>query len=220
MRATRTIDHPESWALLPWLANGTLEGGELEGLLEHLKACRVCREELRFLPELRLSADAAPAPAWAPAPPPRLWARIEAYEREREGRRGASWRRWLERLAPLPEGLRRLALAQGVLLLVLALALVRAWAPAPGPAFRTLARGAPPAAVQAAPELGVVFAEGTLERELREALAAARAEIAAGPSAAGVYTLRLLVGASMDAALAELRARPFVALAEPVHGGG
>ena len=60
----RELAHETAWDLLPWLAQGNLEGRELRATLDHLKSCAVCREELRYLPELRAAwAAGAQEPA-------------------------------------------------------------------------------------------------------------------------------------------------------------
>ncbi|HHQ42366.1 MAG TPA: zf-HC2 domain-containing protein, partial [Chromatiales bacterium] len=40
-------EHPVE--LLPWLANGTLEGEERERVQRHVEGCARCRAELEFL---------------------------------------------------------------------------------------------------------------------------------------------------------------------------
>lgn len=61
------MTHGEVESLLPWYANGALEGAELRAVAEHLEQCEACREELKFLGDvravLRVSAAAEqPAP--------------------------------------------------------------------------------------------------------------------------------------------------------------
>lgn len=45
------FEHPEE--LLPWVANGTLEGDELRRVEEHLASCLTCRQEVQRLESLR-----------------------------------------------------------------------------------------------------------------------------------------------------------------------
>jgi hypothetical protein len=40
------LGHDEVWALLPWSANGTLEGAEEAAVASHLLTCAACREEI------------------------------------------------------------------------------------------------------------------------------------------------------------------------------
>lgn len=61
------MTHGEVENLLPWYANSALEGAELHAVGKHLEECEACREELKFLGDvravLRISAAAEqPAP--------------------------------------------------------------------------------------------------------------------------------------------------------------
>lgn len=71
------LNHPEE--LLPWLANGTLEGEELHRVEEHLRSCLACRREVEELRRLRREVDTA-SDASPPGAPglERLLAEIEA----------------------------------------------------------------------------------------------------------------------------------------------
>ena len=60
--------HTEADRLLPWLANGTLEGEELMRVRAHLDQCAACRNELDWLRSLQ----GAYAEEATPVPPPRL----------------------------------------------------------------------------------------------------------------------------------------------------
>ena len=79
--------HREAQDALPWLANGTLAGTELERVQSHVETCALCRADLALLrtvhaagpgPDLDLDPDRAlarlmprldaPAPEDAPAP--------------------------------------------------------------------------------------------------------------------------------------------------------
>ena len=83
--------HGDVEHLLPWYANGSLEGTELRGVARHLEQCEACREELKFLGDvravLRISAAAEqPAPVMRNAGfaslPSDLQARIAAAPRK------------------------------------------------------------------------------------------------------------------------------------------
>ena len=72
----------EAWRLLPWLANDTLEGEEMERLIDHLKRSPRCRKELLFLSELRYAVEMS-AQDSLEVPETRLGAlmdRIDAHE--------------------------------------------------------------------------------------------------------------------------------------------
>lgn len=81
------MTHGEVESLLPWYANGALEGAELRAVAKHLEQCDACRDELKFLGDvravLRISAAAEqPAPIMRNAGfaslPSELQARITA----------------------------------------------------------------------------------------------------------------------------------------------
>ena len=209
----RELRHETAWQLLPWLAQGTLEDRELRGTLEHLKYCEVCREELRYLPELRAAAPPAGSEA-SPDPDAafrRLIRRVEAFE-DRQARTPGSgtflhWVRTLDTPAAVWAGL------------LLVLALGTGWMLRPGPEaalFRVLSDEAPATSPDAA-QLRVVFAPETPELRLREILLSVGAELADGPSPTGVYTLRLpsAQGVAQDE-LARLRSLPEIRFLEPI----
>lgn len=209
------LDHQDAFSLLPWLANGTLEGADLEGVLDHLKVCRECREELRFLPELRCALEQnAPLPS-----PGRSFARLLARI-EREERAGQPWRerlraaaeRWL---GDVPPWLRGTLAVQSVALAVLAAMLL--WPrPAPAPAlFRTLSTPVE-TSVPAGARMRLVLAEGTPVEQMRAVLQGIEAQIVGGPSGVGAFTIELAPGVALEPALAGLRAAPAVLLAEPL----
>ncbi len=79
-------DELEVWRLLPWLANGTLEDGELERVLRHLEVSPTCREELLFLSELRCAVELTSDDRFEPSTRrlQRLMERIEAHEKAHE----------------------------------------------------------------------------------------------------------------------------------------
>ena len=99
--------------------------------------------------------------------------------------------------------------------MALTLALVWSRLGNPEPGYRTLSSAA--ATVEEGGDLRLVFAADTPERALREAIRSVDANIVGGPSALGVYTLRLS-GTDLQTALDHLRQLPSVHLAEPVTG--
>ena len=230
------LSHDEAWHLLPWLANDTLEGGELEGLLEHLKTCSRCRYELRFLPELRSVADRGQSRLPAPGP---AWSRLEDRLRRHEGRGGlvlddlrhrfssaASRLRWAPRGAPAPWALPAVA----ALLTILVLALVVAPALRPGRVqeppemnletalFRTLAEVPQEELEGDRPALQVrlIVQPETPELRLREIITALRGTIVDGPSEQGVYTVAVgeELRRDLDTRLEKLRAAAEVIFVE------
>lgn len=188
--------HRRSEALLPWFVNGTLDSREREEVDHHLASCERCRAEVRRLRDLShavhaLDVDPACDQAFA-----RLSAQMDARE-SREAARLLPWWRG-------PRVARGIMLGQALLLAVAIGWILRPGAESGGP-YRTLASDDTPAGAR----LILGFREGTTERDVREALGAARARIVDGPSEGGLYVAEV-ASADRDAAIAALRARPFV----------
>lgn len=227
-------DELEGWRLLPWLANGSLEGEELDRALRYLRMSPAAREELLFLSELRYAVETASSDEFAPSEErlERLMRRIDEHEAEqdREGRRG---RADGAVRSPTPSRWTSWRLAAVAALLLVAFLLVSVpfgWRARPAAsdgggaessaAFRTLSEDRVPdgeTPVDRAPRLRVVFEEGTNEADLRALLVGLRLEIVSGPSRSGVYSLRSTTSASAAVGsdlLDRLRQDRRVALAE------
>ena len=189
--------------LLPWYVTGQLDEAEAARVEAHLDDCAECQAELRF--EARLESEVARLPLEVEAG----WARMrQRVEGERPKRRVLGALR-----APPPW------LGWGVaavLMLGLGVLLAPSLRPAPvADAYHTLS-------VAPAAEPGnvvVIFRPDTTEKSMREALQASDARLVGGPTAADAYVLRV-PAAQRDAALANLRARREIVLAQPVDSGG
>lgn len=217
----RRTGHEKVWDLLPWYVNGTLVDGERGTVEEHLAACAICREEVRywhgFSELVREDGELTVSSREGLARLRRQ--RAPAGGRVRARRRG--------RLAPLrdtPAPVRWLVAAQlGAILLLAGLLAVSLTPPeaagpgadgsAPPAAFRTLSDPAPGVPADSA-HLRVVFSDQAREREMRGALITVGGRIVAGPSPTGVYTVAVEPGDDGEQALATLRSFPQVLLAE------
>jgi anti-sigma factor RsiW len=213
----RPASHEESRLALPWLANGTLDAAERQGVEAHVAACAECAADLAA--ERRLHDELRGTTAVSPAPHPvqlaRLWSRIDGSEESAPApRRG----RARSPLAGWPRAARWLVAAQAATILLL-LALGTPFGRERSGAFRTLAAGdLANGAAGSTERLRVVFADTLDQRSLREILLPLGAEIVAGPSPLGVYTLVLPADAEpIGWVLTHLRARPEVRFAEPVR---
>lgn len=193
--------------LLPWFANGTLEGEELALVERHLGECVRCQHELDALRELQaayVGSEVAPDPTHS------------FYKlRHRMAESRPEWSRALQ----LP-GLRRLwqqarlwtpwvATAELAVIFVLGALLV--FGGEPSVPYRTL--GAADVSPHALAQLVVVFDPRIAEAELRQILRATGARIVDGPTSAGGYVLELAVDRQASA-LEALRAQRAVVLAE------
>jgi hypothetical protein len=232
-------------SLLPWFVNETLSAEDRGRVEAHLADCALCRAELtaerrirtllrqpeavQAVPQLGLRkllarideerpfaagqhavADVTPVHAThvahsAPAP---------GLTRTRRARRP-----WRTALTPW--------LAAAVVVEAIGLGVLGAQSAhqrngLESASYSTMTAIAP--SVNDGPGFRVVFTPGMTLIELRDVLRAQRLVVVAGPSEAGVFTLRLAVGATDSGAaadaLATLRADPRVRFAEPVARAG
>lgn len=204
-----TLDHVNEHRAclesLPWLVNETLGQRERARIEAHLESCRECQEELAALQRLRAAIRAEDAVVLAPqASLQKLMQRIEessAPEPIMTPKRASHWPRWAATAAS-----------------VTALAMTALIAPRlTAPSFETLTSAPGPAAsAERAAAIRIVFDDNVRLEEARSLLRSIDAQIVAGPSEAGVYTLALARDERIDAALARLRADPHVVFAEAI----
>ncbi len=213
-------DHLEARSLLPWYLTGRLDGAEGALVEAHLAACAECRADLAF--DRRLAAEVAALPIDVEQGWTRLRGKLAASAPRRPrgaslvGRPRKDWRGAWRGVARGWRGAPQLAwavAAQAALLLLIvgALALPRGG----HDRYRTL--GAARAA--ASGNALVMFRPDTPERDLRAALQASHARLVDGPTAAGAYVIAA-PPAGRAAALAKLRARADIVMAEPIDAGG
>jgi anti-sigma factor RsiW len=202
-------DHLDAQDALPWLANGTLAGAELERVQAHVATCAHCRADLALLrtvhaagpgPDLDFDPDRALARLMPQLDAPPVQARTGLLQRWRD-RAAANDRTWLRAAVAFQFG----AIA------VLAALLARPSGQPDSPAsYRVL--GA--AGANGMARVVVTFRPDTPEAELRRIVRASGARIVGGPTVTDAW----LVGADgrLDPVLARLRAEPAVTLAEPL----
>jgi hypothetical protein len=222
----RTEAHLEAQDALPWLANGTLAGAELERVQAHVALCARCRADLALLHTVRAAGpgqdlDWDPEQALARLQP-QLLSQLQTPDGAAQDAPAPAaapaqpvpglLQRWRARLAA-NDGtwLRAAVAAQFGAIAVLAVLLARTAVQADAPdAYHALgAAGASDAA-----RLVVTFRPDTPERELRRIVRAGGAHVVGGPTVTDAW----LLGVDGDAApvLARLRAEPAVTLAEPL----
>ncbi len=192
--------HKVADVLLPWLANGTLEGDQLAFVEAHLRDCAQCRSELAWLRGLNAACIAASASPQAAGAARRLGSALEtppAALRWR-ARRARTW---------------TLGVAAAALI-----AVGSAWIAGAGmqPLYRTLGARDAPAVANAS--IVVVFDPATTEFELRRIVRSAGARIVDGPTQTNAYVLDV-APAQRQQALAALRGERAVMLAERLDGG-
>ena len=207
--------HNEAQDLLPWLANGTLAGAELERVQAHLHGCAECRGELALLHTLRAADPGARGAAEPGLDMEGALARLmpqldDAPTAALPVQHG--WRTWL---AANDRSWLRVAVAmQCAAIAVLAVLVLR---PAGNRDLQSDYHmlGAAPGAQTS---LIVAFKPETPERELRRIVLASGARIVGGPTATGAWLLG--TEATPAGVVARLRAEPAVTLAELLGAEG
>ncbi len=213
-------EHRDLQDLLPWYVNGQLDASEQAQIEGHLHDCALCQAELKVQRQLETEIKRLPInveEGWS-----QMRRRLEAEARPR--RSPWAWLRppafggWRGGLG----GLRAVGRSRG-----------GAGAAAPGWAMAgvlglvsaavllTYAQPQHYHALSAAPTAAatgnvlVMFRPDTREKDMRAALQDSAARLVDGPTAAGAYVLQVPTAGRVDA-LARLRARAEVELAEPI----
>ncbi len=188
--------HQQAWESLPWYANGTLEGAELELVENHVSTCVTCRSELKFLQGLGLqihSSDALDTSAQQGLS--EIMSRIDKQlgaaipTHNQPGRRLIIGR--FANLLRIPSAaLPRVLAAQAALIVLLVGLIVVSYRSDSRATFRTLSDPAP-ISQGLSTQIRVLFVEQASEKQIRELLLEQGAQIVAGPSPLGVYTVAL-----------------------------
>ena len=222
--------HQRSWESLPWYANGTLHGEELEITERHVTNCVTCRSELRFLQglgvqihssdDLAVSAQIGLSQIMSRIDRLETTGSAEPEQTQRAIRRSGF--RWLKdhlRLASYPvQG----ALAvQAMLIVALIGLLVTTFQATPDSTFHTLATPAP-RIESSAPQLRILFSEQATEKEIRTLIHELDAQVVAGPSPLGVYSLSIETvsetAIDLNAMIEDIRAREVVRFVDLAAG--
>ena len=207
----REAAHRETQDLLPWLANGRLDGAELQRVQAHLDTCATCRADLDALHTLQDVADLPPPVLDVDKAFARLLPQLDAVAPADAVPVIPGWRtrlaandgRWLRAAVGL----------QFCAIVVLGTLLLRPsgdmqMAVKDG-AYRVLG-----AETGADSIVAVTFKPDTPEHELRRIVTASGAHIVGGPTVTGAWMLGS-AQAPADVA-ARLRTESAVTLAEPL----
>ena len=221
--------HREAQEALPWLANGSLAGSELERVQAHLKGCAACRADLAALHTLRAAGTGAGPDCDPDAALARLLPQLDALPPAQPAvpvplapvpaplpARPSPLPGWRTRLAANDGRWLRVAVgAQCCVIAVLAGLLARPSGGSQAQAgdYRVLG-----AAAGTQSRLIVMFKPDTPERELRRLVLENGARIAGGPTATGAWVLATEQAA--DAVAGRLRGSAAVTLAEPLGAEG
>jgi len=199
------LSHARAFEVLPWLINGTLAGDEREAVEQHVRACIVCRRELKEQQRLHAAVRARRTVDVSAE------AGFDRLDRELDAVPGAAPSPWQIRYraaAPFAA-----AAAAGVALLGILL-----WfTPLPDldrGGYETLATAPAEGAL-----LDVVFADETTAAQMQELLDRIDGEIVAGPTELGRYSVRVATDqpdrAKLDKLLGVLAADPRIRFAGP-----
>jgi len=216
--------HRECWVLLPWVANERLAPRDLRWVEAHLQTCRECQLELEAQRRLRDAICAEDPVVLAPqASFQKLMQRIDAAEQapedapDRDDSVSRASTPMRKRATRVPRWLAIAACVQAVAIAALLGAI--AWQSQQlmsAPRFSTLTT---PSSAPEGPVIRVVFREHVSVAEINTLLHSLGANIVAGPSSAGVYTLQLdqkdARGAQVERVAAELRKDERVVFSEP-----
>jgi anti-sigma factor RsiW len=219
----------EAARLLPWFATGRIDAEDAARVEAHVASCPACRADLAAQRELHGLMQAGEKVEYSPQPSlQKLMSRIDELDREIAP---AAATPVVSAAAssttpPVRAGLPRWLVA-AVVLQTIGLGTLGAllWQHADGrnAGAEYVTLGSVEAGPGPAPLVRVVFAPDTSLAGMAALLGAVRADIVAGPTEAGAYTLALHPNAgapaSIDAGLARLRADPHVVFAEPVVTG-
>lgn len=202
--STHDAEHARAALDLPWYVNGTLQPTEHAAVRAHLARCLVCRRELANLTTLRAAIAT----------------------RSREPRTEAALAQMHARLEHGPATRRLFPWAAAAALVIVAglagfvgfnTGLLGGGTDNHG--YLTLGARSVDAAEQGHVTARIVFGHGTTERQLRELLLEAEAELVDGPTPRGAYTIALpgvSRGADLQQAVAALRASKRVLFVEPI----
>lgn len=216
--AFATAEHERAYALLPWYVNGTLEEAESQLVSAHLSSCRICEEELADCAELQAAVRRTRQESWEPGPEhlASLMAQLGAGTAGRVPAQ-SPWSRLRDWLTAPPGWGRWVLIPQTALAAGLAGLIVWQSLGAAPADYRTLTSPPTAAAPLAGHVLDVAFRDDLREIELRALLRTLEAELVAGPSELGVYTVVVPASISRAGALERLRGHPGVRLAEPAR---
>lgn len=183
--------HEECWKSLPWFVTGRLSAHDQQRIERHLEECAACRAELAEQRELCLHIRRDEPLLLAPqASLQKMLARIDQGEVAMPGDDDATIEPVAAR-SPRPRRWLAVAAAVQTIVIVFLLALVgrQTAEDMTAPKFNTLANPGAPTAH--GPILRVVFKPDTQAAQMQSLLRSVRAQVVAGPTEAGVYTLRL-----------------------------
>ncbi len=216
-------NHDEIWLLIPWYANGSLEGSDHDRVKAHLQVCLVCRRELASQAMLAKHLEHNPSVEISYKPSfERLMSRIHQEEvikanRNRQGK--VSWLAYWINLPIASFTPKHVATAFATGLLAVTLALWFGGMPSDGvKTYHTVANVNSLDPFNAS-DIRVIFADQVTTQEIGKLIGSIHGSLVDGPNPVGIYTVRISGGESKEAsltqALSQLRGNKAVVFAEP-----
>ncbi len=204
--------HAITQQLLPWYMNRTLGQAEHRQVEEHIRDCLACRRDIKNLTPLAAVLNKPSADISASDSFTAMHARMAVAASSAAAGDGGATDAHVTPLHRKP--FIRFALAASLLLALLPAGMDLLRENSADARYYTLSAPAPTNA--GAADLRVVFAADTSPETITSALAAAGAHATGAANSSGALDLRLQGSATREQALALLRARKDVLLAEPV----
>lgn len=219
------LAHQEIALLLPWYVNKTLRDHELKAVEKHLKICLICRREIATLHKVSLAVNKADAlDSAAQASFSRLKNRLHQPEApalaqacaRTAGVKKSTQPKWYQKLnLDYFRWSQMAAVALSFLALILLVPVYHIDSPLQKSDFRTLSSSEN--ASFNANEIKVIFAQGFSQQQISQVLEPVHGQIANGPSAEGVYLIRVTEAKTVFDALTQLRKNSGVLFAEPAY---
>lgn len=217
-------NHEAVLSLLPWYLNGSLAASEFEFVKHHLRVCLTCRKELVAQEALVKTLQRTPLMEISTKPSfERLMSRIHDEDglSEKTNPDQDLRIRWLaDRISSVWTALtsKRFAVACVGGLLAISIASIVRWMPMD--TVRTYYTAANPGNLElfTHDDVRVVFADHVTEQDINNLLTSIHGRIVDGPTAHGVYTIRIIGNAEsgrlLSQCLEKLRGNKMVVFAE------
>jgi len=174
MNSIRNEDSQHPDELLPWFVNGTLSGEELARVEKHLRECKQCDQEIQFFQQVRREVREQEVPSPGELGLNRFLKQIRP-----------------EKTVPIPKPRihiawwrNPLAVAASLVIVIQFALLVSTWTP--NQTYTPLSGPKPEGVI-----LQIKFSATATETQIRQGLRSVNAVIVDGPSALGIYKIRL-----------------------------
>jgi anti-sigma factor RsiW len=203
--AENSLEHRETWDLLPWYVNSRIAAPDRDRVNVHLQTCALCRDELAQQRQLFQAIATASTIEHVPA------ASLKGLRQRLSAPTAAPQ----PRATPLFSRPLLLAASAAAVTVALGVIAVVSWNSPhslnPDASYYTVTSATPPARMAV---IRAVFDPGVTVSQLQVLLDESRLRIVAGPTEAGVYSLAATSSQPVSTSLQRLRQHPTVRFAE------